>query len=151
MTARQLDLPPRAPSRISPTAPAEDAVGARRAPLLLLYLDVAVLAIATLPALLLGAPALGYLVGAGAWLFQRALADLDRRWIGSASAPGSQLGRSLFERFGRIWLLAGAIVVAGVAGGRADGLTAAVTIFVAYSIAFALRLISGRPGAAVER
>src|ERR1700733_12305363 len=34
-------------------------------------LDLIVLAIATAPALLLGAPALGYLVGAGAWCAQR--------------------------------------------------------------------------------
>jgi hypothetical protein len=151
MTARQLDLPPRASSRTSCPAPAADAVEARRAPFVLLYLDVVVLVVATLPALVLGAPALGYLVGAGGWLFQRALAEFDRRWIGSTSAPGSQLGRSLFEGFGRIWLLAGAIVIAGVVGGRADGLTAAVTIFVAYSIAFALRLNRGRPEGVVGR
>jgi hypothetical protein len=36
-------------------------------------------------------------------------------------------------------------VIAGVAGGRADGLTAALVIFGAYSIAFAIRLISGPP------
>ena len=39
----------------------------------------------------------------------------------------------LFESFGRIWLLAGAIIIAGVAGGRKDGLTAAIVIVGAYS------------------
>ena len=59
--------------------------------------------------------------------------------------PATQLGLNLFEAFGRIWLLAGAIMLAGVAGGRADGLTAALVIFAAYSVAFAIRVLSGKP------
>ncbi len=46
--------------------------------------------------------------------------------IARARAPGAGLGVGLVEAFGRIWLLAGAIVLAGVVGGRADGLAAAV-------------------------
>jgi hypothetical protein len=95
--------------------------------------------------------ALGYAIGAGAWILQRVIAETDGRWIGRASEPSARLGRSLFESFGRIWLLAGAIVLAGVAGGRADGLTAAVTIFAAYSVAFALRIAAGRPAAGLPR
>jgi hypothetical protein len=116
-----------------------------RALALLRYLDVVVVVVAAAPALSLGAPALGYLVASVAWVAQRVLAELDRRWIGNAAQPHRQLGLGLFEAFGRIWLLAGAIVLAGVLGGRADGLTAALVIFVAYSIVFCARLISGRP------
>jgi hypothetical protein len=148
VTPRQFDLAARTPSPDRRTAAAAGVEEGRRPATALRYLDVLVVAFATAPALALGLPALGYLVGAGAWVFQRVLAELDRRWIVSSSA---QLGRGLVEAFGRIWLLAGAIVIAGVAGGRADGLTAAVTIFVAYSIAFALRLIGGRPEGAVGR
>jgi hypothetical protein len=115
------------------------------------YLDVALVLIGAPVALLLGAPALGYAIGAGAWILQRVIAETDGRWIGRASEPSARLGRSLFESFGRIWLLAGAIVLAGVAGGRADGLTAAVTIFAAYSVAFALRIAAGRPAAGLPR
>src|SRR5580692_4408805 len=96
------------------------------------------------PALALGAPVTGYSIGAGTWVVQRIIAQADRRWVGKAE-PRKQLGLSLFESFGRIWLLAGGIVAAGVLGGRADGLTAALVIFCAYSIAFATRLIDGRP------
>ena len=49
------------------------------------------------------------------------------------------------EAFGRIWLLAGAIIVAAVVGGRKDGLAAAILIFAAYSVAFGLRIINGPP------
>ncbi|HTU78948.1 MAG TPA: hypothetical protein VMF09_09340 [Solirubrobacteraceae bacterium] len=114
-------------------------------------LDVVLVALAAAPALALGAPVLGYLVGAGAWLAQRVLAQLDRRWIRGAAQPRNQLGLSLFEAFGRIWLLAGAIVLAGVIGGRADGLTCALVVFCAYSVAFAMRLFDGRPQGAPER
>lgn len=112
---------------------------------ILRYLDLVLVAVAAAPALALGAPAVGYAIGAGAWVLQRVLAQLDRRWIGNATTPRAQLGLSLFEAFARIWLLAGAIVAAGVAGGRADGLAAALTIFGAYSAAFAVRLLSGPP------
>jgi hypothetical protein len=114
---------------------------------ILRYFDVVVVAIATAPALALGAPALGYLIGAISWIAQRALAQVDRRLITQTVAPGNRLGLNLFEAFGRIWLLAGAIVAAGVIGGRADGLAAALTIFGAYSIAFAIKVIGGRPPA----
>jgi hypothetical protein len=109
------------------------------------YLDVVVVVVAAPAALALGAPAVGFAVGAGAWIVQRIIAQLDRHWLSKAAEPRTQLGASLFEAFGRIWLLAGAIVAAGVAGGRADGLTAALTIFGAYSVAFAIRVISGPP------
>jgi len=107
-------------------------------------LDVVLVVLATPIALALGAPALGVLIGAGAWLLQRVLAQLDRRWIRNATEPRTQLGLNLFEAFGRIWLLAAAIIIAGVAGGRADGLACALLIFGAYSVAFAVRVIAGR-------
>jgi hypothetical protein len=113
---------------------------------LLRYLDVAVVAIAIPVGLALGAPAFGLLLGGGAWLVQRVLAHTDRRWIARAREPGSRLGLDVAEAFGRIWLLAGVIVVAGAVGGRADGLAATLTIFATYSVAFATRLASGRPG-----
>ena len=64
----------------------------RRASVLVRYLDVVLLAIATPVALALGAPALGFLVGAGAWLLQRVLAEADRRWIRRAQSPGRSSG-----------------------------------------------------------
>jgi thiamine pyrophosphokinase len=118
-----------------------------RSPLQLLqYLDVVLVVLATPVALALGAPAFGLLIAAGAWLVQRVLAHTDRRWIARKREPGSRLGLDVAESFGRIWLLAGAIVVAGAVGGRADGLAAALTIFAAYSVAFVTRMFSGREG-----
>ncbi len=45
------------------------------------YLDVLLVAVATPVVLVLGAPVLGCVIGAVAWLGQRLLAQLDRRWI----------------------------------------------------------------------
>ena len=118
---------------------------------LLRYLDVVLLAVATPVALALGAPTLGYAIGAGAWLLQRIIAEADRRWIKNTKTPRAQLGLNLFEAFGRIWLLAGAIVLSGVVGGRADGLTAALVIFGAYSVAFAIRVLSGKATSSAGR
>ncbi|HWF33853.1 MAG TPA: hypothetical protein VG295_00725 [Solirubrobacteraceae bacterium] len=113
------------------------------------YLDVVLVAIVAIPAIALGVPTFGYLVGAGAWILQRLIAITDRRLLDRATEDTTsvrkQLGFNLFEPFMRIWLLAGAIVLAGVAGHRADGLTAAIVIFAAYSIALAVRLMSGPP------
>jgi hypothetical protein len=117
---------------------------ARRLPVLVEYLDVVLLLIVTAPALVLGAPVLGFVVGAAGWLLQRVLGKTDKRFI-QAREPRTQLGLNLFEAFGRIWLLAGAIVIAGVAGSRADGLTAALVIFGAYSVAFVVRVFAGPP------
>ena len=109
------------------------------------YLDVVFVLVAAPAALALGAPVLVYAVGAGAWIAQRILAHADRRWINRAAEPRVLLTLNIFEAFGRIWLLAGAIVLAGVAGGRADGLTAALVILGAYTMAFAVKVVTGPP------
>jgi hypothetical protein len=119
------------------------AVLEKRSTTIVRYLDVVLVAVAAPVTLALGTPVFGYAVGAGAWVLQRIIARLDRHWLSRAAEPRTQLAASLFEAFGRIWLLAGAIVIAGAAGGRADGLTAAVVIFGAYSIAFVIRVLSG--------
>jgi hypothetical protein len=127
----------------------EAAVGAgqrRDVPMLALrYIDVVFAVIAAAVAIALGAPVLGCALGAGAWVLQRVVQAADRTWARRMREPRAALGVSLFERFGRIWLLAGAIVVAGLAGSRQDGLAAAIIIFCAYTIRFVIGLVSGPP------
>jgi hypothetical protein len=113
--------------------------------ILIRYLDVALVVIGAPVAIVLGAPALGYAIGGVAWIAQRILGETDKRWTARMSDPRRQLAFNLFEGFGRIWLLAGAIVIAGVAVGRPDGLTAALVIFGAYSIAFLIKVATGPP------
>ena len=113
--------------------------------ILIRYLDVVLVVLGAPIAIVLGAPPVGYAIGGVAWIAQRILGETDKRWTAGMSDPRRQLAFSLFEGFGRIWLMAGAIVIAGVAGGRSDGLTAALVIFGAYSIAFLIKVVSGPP------
>jgi hypothetical protein len=117
---------------------------------ILRFLDVVVVAIAAIPALALGAPALGYAVGAAGWIVQRLIQVNEHRLTAGIADPRRAVGVRLFGSFGRVWLLVAAIIVAAVVGHRSDGLTAALVIFAAYSIAFGLRLLSGAPPSRVE-
>jgi hypothetical protein len=126
------------------------AVLPRRSTVILRYLDVVLVVLAVPVALVLGAPAVGVVVSAAAWLTQRLLARAGQRWI-AGQGDDARFGLNLVDGFGRIWLLAGAIVLAAVIGGRRDGLAAALLIFCAYSIAFAMRLVGGRPQGAPQR
>jgi hypothetical protein len=114
------------------------------------YLDVVCVLVAAAPALVLGVPAFGFIIGGGAWLLQRALQANDIRLTARIESQTQRAGWRLFESFGRIWLLAGAIVIAGAVGQRRDGLTAALVIFGSYSIAMMIRLLSGPPAARTE-
>jgi ABC-type methionine transport system permease subunit len=108
-------------------------------------LDLLLVVAAVVPALAFDAPEPGFVLGAGGWVLQRLVAVFDQRWIRKASDPVKQVAANLFEAFGRIWLLAGVIVLSAVLGGRSDGLTASVVILAAYSVAFFIRLMSGPP------
>ncbi|MGO9903212.1 MAG: hypothetical protein ACLP0J_26805 [Solirubrobacteraceae bacterium] len=122
-----------------------------RSSVLLRNIDIVVVAALAVPLLVVGVPAFGYAVGVIAWIAQRIIQASDRRLLTRLSEPRAQLGAHMFESFGRIWLLAGAIVLAGLAGDRADGLTAALVIFGAYSLAFVVRVLSGPPNRKAAR
>jgi hypothetical protein len=119
--------------------------------LVLRYLDVVLLVIAVPVAIVLGAPVFGCLVGAGGWMFQRVVGEADRRWTRKVATPLKQLGVNLFEGFARIWLLAGFILIAALVGGRRDGLAASLVILGAYSVAFAVKVLSGPPNRRAAR
>ena len=98
------------------------------------YLDVTLVVLAAPVILLAGAPVLGYLVGAGAWLLQRLAAILlDRRAARAADAKAA-LGIGLASSMARSWLVALAILAVGLLGEREDGLTAAIVVIAAFTI-----------------
>jgi hypothetical protein len=108
---------------------------------LLRYLDIA-LVVAALPFVAFaGLPLLGYGVGAAAWILQRVAGfALERQ-----AAKSQDMRRQILMNFGgtmaRAWLVGGAIIAVGLAGKREDGLTAAVLVFVAFTVYFALTLL----------
>jgi hypothetical protein len=92
----------------------------------LLYSDVLLVLIVAAPALAAGAPALGYTVGGAAWIVGRIVSAAAERRIAGITDIRRRLG------FG----VASAIIVVGLAGTRADGLTAALVIFGAFTAYF---------------
>jgi hypothetical protein len=92
------------------------------------HLDLVALALALPVFIVVGAPALGYAVAAGAWLAGRAIKlAADRhsaRALGRADRR-SALGALAFATLARVWLLAMAILLVGLAE-REAGLAAAV-------------------------
>jgi hypothetical protein len=108
---------------------------------LLRYLDV-VLVVAVLPFVALaGLPLLGYAVGAVAWILQRAAGVALERQAAKTTDIRRQVGLNLGGTLARVWIVGGAILAVGLAGEREDGLTAAVLVFVAFTVYFALTLI----------
>jgi hypothetical protein len=108
---------------------------------LLRYLDV-VLVVAALPFVALaGLPLLGYAVGAVAWILQRAAGVALERQAAKTTDIRRQVGLNLGGTLARVWIVGGAILAVGLAGEREDGLTAAVLVFVAFTVYFALTLI----------
>jgi len=142
---------PPAPGHTPPVA--TPAAYAARTPALALAhnFDLVVLVAGVALALALGGPTFGLLAGAGGWLLQRALALVDRALIDRTVQPGSRLAFDFIDAFARIWVLAGAIILAGAAGHRSDGLAAALVIAISYSLAFAVRIARGRPPVGAER
>ena len=97
------------------------------------WIDV-VLVVAAAPFVLLtGLPALGYVVGAVAWVVTRVLAHLVERRAQASKDPKTVAGLTLFTGLGRAWLLGLTILVVGLAGARKDGLTAAILIAAAFT------------------
>jgi hypothetical protein len=108
------------------------------------YLDV-VLVVAAAPFVLLtGLPALGYLVGAAAWIATRVAALAVERRAAASDNPKTVAGLTLFTGLGRAWLLGLTILVVGLAGEREDGLTAAILIAAAFTV-YLITGIATRP------
>jgi hypothetical protein len=114
----------------------------RSDPLLVLrYLDVLLVVLAAPFVVLMELPVLGYVVGAAAWIVQRAVGT----WIEAAlrrqrdirAVVGLALGASL----GRAWFVGLSILAVGLAGEREDGAMAAVLVLAAFTVYFVTALV----------
>jgi hypothetical protein len=105
---------------------------------LLAYLDVVVLVVAAPIMLLIGVPAVGYLVGAGAWIVLRAVGVLIDRVVPTLNDPRGEVSLRLGYLLGRLFLLAIAVIVVRNGAGRDDGLTALLVIVFAFTMQLVL-------------
>jgi len=115
----------------------------RRA-LSVVYLDIVVVVIGAVPALSLGAPVLGYVVAAVAWILQRIVSVAVDRKLENERDLRRRLGLGVTSSMLRVWVLGCTILAVGVAGSRPDGLTAALVIFGAFSVYFVVSAVTHR-------
>jgi hypothetical protein len=106
-------------------------------PLIVQYFDVALVVLAAPIMLLIGVPALGYAIGAGAWLALRAVGVAVERAADATEDVRSQIGLRLGYMLGRLFGVALAVVIARRSGTQDDGLTALVVIAVAFTVQLA--------------
>jgi phosphatidylglycerophosphate synthase len=86
-----------------------------------------------------GLPLLGYAVAAAAWLAQRGIQVLAARRAGEDLSHGNRqraMGTVAATTLGRVWLMASAVLLAGLAE-RQAGLAAALLLLVLFTVSFA--------------
>jgi hypothetical protein len=124
-----------------PTVPADTAPSGFDALVVFRYLDVWLLILAAPFVVVLGAPVLGYVVGSVAWILQRIAAVAIERRAARAGDVKTALGLSMGSLVIRAWLIGLTILAVGLIAEREDGLTAGITVLVAFTVYFATSLI----------
>lgn len=105
--------------------------------ILLRYIDAVLVLLAAPILLLIGVPALGYGIGAGAWLVLRAIGVSVDHVADATTDPRAEIVMRLSYMLGRIFLLALAVILARRSGGRDDGITALAVIVFAFTVQLA--------------
>ncbi|MGB9185542.1 MAG: hypothetical protein WCB67_15910 [Solirubrobacteraceae bacterium] len=113
---------------LTAAAPSEPTMPALR------FFDVVLVVVAAPILLLIGVPALGYLLGAGAWIGLRAVGAGAERMVQATPDASRQITIRMAFMFVRLFVLALAVIVARQSS-QHDGLTALVVIVVAFTIA----------------
>jgi peptidoglycan biosynthesis protein MviN/MurJ (putative lipid II flippase) len=105
------------------------------------YVDVVLVVLAAPFVVLLGAPVLGYAVGAAVWIIQRFIGASVERRARHHDDVRKAVGMTLGTLVLRAWLVGLTILAVGLAGERKDGLMAALLMLVAFTVYFAMSLI----------
>jgi len=105
------------------------------------YLDVVIVVLAAPFILLTGAPVLGYAVGAVAWIVTRIAGVAAERAAARRTDARTVAALNLAVLLGRVWVVGLSILAVGLAADREDGLMAALTALVAFTVYLATSLI----------
>jgi hypothetical protein len=105
------------------------------------YLDVVLVLLAAPFVLLTGAPVLGYVVGAGAWIVTRVAGVAIERAARGRKDLRAVAALNLTVLLGRVWVVGLSILAVGLAADREDGLVAALVALVAFTVYLATSLI----------
>jgi hypothetical protein len=97
--------------------------------------------------ILIGVPARGYAIGAGAWLVLRAAGIAVERAVARTSDARLQVSLRLGYMLARLFGLALAVILARTSGSKDDGLAALGVIVVAFTVQLATSALTrGRRG-----
>lgn len=111
---------------------------------LLRYFDVVVLLVAAPILLLIGVPAEGYGIAAGAWIVLRALGLAVERAAAKADAR-TQISLRMAYMLGRLFALAITVILVRQGEGRDAGLTALSVIVFAFTVQLATSALNRPP------
>jgi hypothetical protein len=98
------------------------------------YFDVIVLIVAAPIMLLMGVPASGYLIGAGAWIVLRLIGVAIDRLAVTTPEANRAVGLRLGYMLGRLFALAIAVILVRKSDGQDAGLACLAVIVVAFTI-----------------
>jgi hypothetical protein len=108
------------------------------------HVDLMALAAALAVFAIGGFPLLGYAVAAAAWLAQRGIQALASRHAGEELSRGNRqraMGTVAATTLGRVWLMATAVLLVGIAE-REAGLAAALLLLILFTVSFAAQGIA---------
>ena len=108
------------------------------------YVDLLALVAALAAFLIGGLPMLGYAAAAAVWLAQRGIQIVAGRRAQAELAAGNRqraMGVIAMTTLGRVWLMATAVLVVGLAE-REAGLAAAVLVAILFTLSFAAQGLS---------
>lgn len=108
------------------------------------HVDLLVLAAALAVFAIGGLPLLGYAVAAAVWLAQRGIQVLASRRAGEELSHGNRqraMGMVAATSLGRVWLMATAVLLVGIAE-REAGLAAALLLLALFTVSFAAQGIA---------
>ena len=98
------------------------------------YFDVILLIVAAPIMILIGVPASGYLIGAGAWIALRLIGVGVERVAANTSEANRAIGLRLGFMLGRLFALAIAVILVRKADGQDAGLACLAVIVFAFTV-----------------
>lgn len=108
----------------------------------LAYFDVMVLIVAAPIMLLIGVPASGYLIGAGAWIVLRLIGVGVEHVAGTTTDVNRAIGVRLGYMLGRLFTLAIVVILVRKSEGQNAGLTCLAVIVFAFTTQLATSALS---------
>jgi hypothetical protein len=109
--------------------------------LVLRNLDLVLLALAFVLFVAAGLPVLGWVTAAVIWALWRGIGEWAERRARLATHPKQTAGIAAGSMVGRGWLLGLILLGSGLAAGEDVGLSAAVLVFVIFTVHFSLKII----------